>query len=680
MQTTDKIFELLEKAALAINIVSPTDLSELTNLEKTCNQIVSAIDQMHEYPAELLQQAGNSIRDAIGVLRKIPGNEAGKTAKSIEEISNAITQVQNLINQTSQADSENISQDIVAIKKDDIPLILDFIAEANEHIENSEAALLELENNPHNKELIERIFLAFHTIKGVAGFLNLNNIGQLSHLAESLLDSARKEELTLDGENINVVFESIDAMKKMVAELKKSGETNEALSPYQNLEQLLAKLQACAEKRTSDDSQNNSEFKETSGRTNKNLESAQILSQPTEQQYSDTVYTRDIDENIKVKTARLDNLVNMVGELVIAQLMLAEEFNSTPGQSQSLIQKTAHQGKIIRELQELSMAMRMVPIDRVFGKMARLVRDLSHKDGKEVNFITSGGETELDRTIVDKIADPLVHMIRNCIDHGIESPQQRREAGKNPAAAIELRAFGGSGKIFIKIRDDGKGLDKNLILKKAIDSGIVEADAKLADEEIYKLIFSAGLSTAEKVTNVSGRGMGMSIVKKNIESLKGKIDISSTEGQETVFTITLPLTLAIIDGQIVRVGKDCYVIPTHSVIRSFRPDTKQLSSVCNRGEMAIVDDELLLIIRLHKLFGITPASENLTESLLIIVEDENKKYCLAADELLGQQQVVIKSLGDSLGTVEGISGGAIMGNGKVSLILDVPGLMKISRS
>ncbi len=310
--------------------------------------------------------------------------------------------------------------------------------------------------------------------------------------------------------------------------------------------------------------------------------------------------------------------------------------------------------------------------------MARLVRDLSRKSGKEICFITTGDETELDRTVVDKISDPLVHMLRNAIDHGIEPPEERKKIGKNSKGRIELQAYHEAGNIVIEITDNGKGLNKERILKKAIDNGIVSAEQELSKEEIYKLIFHPGLSTAQKVTSVSGRGVGMDVVKKSVESLHGRIDINSTPGKGCIFTIRMPLTLAIIDGQIIRVGNNRYIIPINAIDRSLKPTSEQLSSVQGRGEMAMVQGNLMPIIRLYRLFDIVPDTEDPTESLLVVAEDENTKCCLLVDELLGQQQVVIKSLGDGLGKVKGVSGGAIMGDGKVSLILDIPNLIELA--
>ncbi|HEW79839.1 MAG TPA: chemotaxis protein CheA, partial [Phycisphaerales bacterium] len=313
-------------------------------------------------------------------------------------------------------------------------------------------------------------------------------------------------------------------------------------------------------------------------------------------------------------------------------------------------------------------------------KMTRLVRDLSHKAGKNIDFITSGEETELDRTVVDKIADPLIHMVRNSVDHGIESTEERIKAGKNPTGRVELRAYHQAGNIVIEIGDDGKGLDKERILKKAVDNGIVEASQELSDEEIFKLVFHAGLSTARKVTSVSGRGVGMDVVKKNIDSLRGKVDISSTSGKGTTFTICLPLTLAIIDGQIIKIGSERYVIPINSIVRSFKPTAEHLWSVQNRGEIAMVHGELIPLVRLYRLFGTVPTTEDAAQSLLVVVEEDGRRCCLLVDELLGQQQVVIKSLGDGLGAVKGVSGGAIMGDGRVSMILDIPGLVKLAQA
>lgn len=697
MRNSDELTGLIEQASLAINTLSPADISEVENLQKILDQIGRSIAGISEGPAELLEQARGATSNSVEVLQEILQQEAEDTARSIETVSQAVLTLQSLIDQVNQAgeepDSEDAEQDSAAtietvpqeatvIAEEDVPLVLDFIAEAAEHLESAEAGLLELENKPGDNEVLSQIFRAFHTIKGMAGFLNLGEIGSLAHSAENLLDGARKGEMILSGANGDVVFESIDMLKKMISGLKVSVEAGKPVSGHKGLPDLLAKLKASV------DGQNPDAFLGSPEGRKKDEELDEILLDESESKIETGPEIRDIttkkrttsgDEKIKVSTARLDDLINMAGELVIAQLMVTEEVNSKLTVEHDLARKVLHQSKIVRELQELSMSMRMVPIHGVFQKMARLVRDLSRKAEKDVVFTTLGEDTELDRSIVDKIADPLVHMVRNSVDHGIETKAERIAAGKTPTGRIELRAFHQAGNIVIEIEDDGRGLNKEKILKKAIENGIVDANQELSDDEIFKLVFHAGLSTAQKITSVSGRGVGMDVVKKNIEALHGKVDISSTFGKGTVFTIRLPLTLAIIEGQIVTVGDDRYIIPINSIVLSLRPTAEQLSSIQSRGEVVMVHGQIMPLLRLHKLFNTVPKTEDPTKASLVVVEEDNKRCCLLVDELQDQRQVVIKSLGEGLGRAKGVSGGAIMGDGRVSLILDVPGLMKLAQ-
>jgi two-component system chemotaxis sensor kinase CheA len=312
--------------------------------------------------------------------------------------------------------------------------------------------------------------------------------------------------------------------------------------------------------------------------------------------------------------------------------------------------------------------------------MTRLVRDLSRKAMKQIELTTTGGETELDRNVVEAIGDPLVHMVRNAVDHGIELPEARQRAGKGPTGQVHLKAWHQAGNVVIQISDDGRGLDKARILKKAIAAGLVPVGSEPSEQEIFQLIFHAGLSTAEKVTDVSGRGVGMDVVKRNIEALRGRIEIESTEGRGSKFTIRLPLTLAVIDALVVQVGPQRYLLPITSIEKSLRPTQEQLSSVQGKGEVCMIRGQLLPLFRLHRLFGVKPKAEDLAEALVVIVQDNQRRCGLVVDRLLGQQQVVIKSLGELVGKVRGVSGGAILGDGSVSMILDVPGLMEIAES
>ncbi len=701
MQNDTELIKLIEKAASMASGLSPINVSEVEELQKILNQINQTAVGTDGYNNQLFQQIKGTTSDATELLQKVLEKQVADTDKSIKTVLRAVSALQGLIDQIAQqpplvaggGDSQSNQKDLstdseidvqkdTVISEEDVSLILDFIAESVEHINSAEAALLELETKPDDgdKELLNRILRAFHTIKGLAGFLNLTDIGSLAHAAENLLDQTRKGQLTLAGESIDVLFESISMMKEMGAGLSEAVETHKPVAEQKYLPQLLGKLKTAAEGQTLAASLDSPEGQKNDEKIDEIL-AAVDQSKPEDMASQVTAKAETVsgDGKIKVSTDRLDNLINMSGELVIAQSIIAGKVNKSLGSEHSLCSKVAHQGKIVRELQELSMSMRMVPIHGAFQKMARLVRDLSHKAGKNINFVTVGEETELDRSIVDKIVDPLLHMVRNSIDHGIEPPEEREKVGKNPVGRIELRAFHQAGNVVIEIDDDGRGLNKERILKKAVESGIIKDGRELSEQEIFDLIFHAGFSTVDKVTDVSGRGVGMDVVKKDIESLRGKIYTNSTPGKGTTFTVRMPLTLAIIDGQIVKVGDERYIIPINSMLRSFKPTPKQLSSVQNRGEIAMVRGQLIPVVRLYKLFGVVPKSEDVTESLLVIVEEGSERCCLLVDELLDQQQVVIKNLGKDLGKVKGISGGAIMGNGKVSLILDIPGIIELAQ-
>lgn len=582
------------------------------------------------------------------------------------------------------------------IPSDDFELVEDFIAESKEHLDAAEGAMLTLEENLNDSETLNLIFRAFHTIKGMAGFMNLEQIGLLTHDAESLLDMARKGEIQLCDENAEAIFLSIDMLNLMVASLQVAIENGGILPAHAGVPELIAFLKKCtgsesdsatsvAEERSEiEDAKDAKDATDVITLSPSVVPDSSVVSpskvasiepSPVAQKKTGVV----AEEKIKVSTDRLDSLVNMVGELVIAQLMVAESLRGSKLVDHNMLRNSTHQGKIIRELQELSMSMRMVPIGGIFQKMARMTRDLSKRAGKEIELVVEGEHTELDRSIIDKLADPLVHMIRNSVDHGVEDSETRMAAGKRASGKIRLRAYHAGGNIVIEIQDDGKGLDKKRLLEKAISRGIISPEKQLTDAEIFNFIFLPGLSTAAQITSISGRGVGMDVVKRNIEELRGRIDIASTPGEGTTFTINLPLTLAIIDGQVVRVGKEKYIIPINSIRRSFRPEVEQLSTIQGRQEMVLVRGNLLPLVRLHALFDIEPDYRAPSDGLVMLVEEDNEACCLLVDDLLDQQQVVIKNLGEVMSNVEGVSGGAIMGDGMVRLILDIPGIIKLFR-
>lgn len=383
--------------------------------------------------------------------------------------------------------------------------------------------------------------------------------------------------------------------------------------------------------------------------------------------------------SIRVGIDKVDSVINLVGELVITQSMLStlgENFDMT--KVNSLIQGMEQLELNTRQLQEQVMRMRMMPINFAFQRFPRLVHDMSQKMGKNIELKMTGEQTELDKTVMEKIGDPLVHLVRNSLDHGIESPEKRKEAGKPETATLGLNAYHQGGNIVIEVIDDGAGLNEEKILAKAIEQGLVSADVDLEPARIHELILLPGFSTADEVTDVSGRGVGMDVVVRNIRSLGGSLEVWSKPGEGSKFTIRLPLTLAILDGQTVSVGDEDYIIPLISIIESIQLTTDMLNVVIGKGETFKLRNEHLPIIRLHNILGGNPRTTDLIEGLLVVVESDGKKIGLFVDELKGQQQVVIKSLEVNYKRIEGISGATILGDGSVALIVDIPGLVSLS--
>jgi two-component system, chemotaxis family, sensor kinase CheA len=382
--------------------------------------------------------------------------------------------------------------------------------------------------------------------------------------------------------------------------------------------------------------------------------------------------------SIRVSTEKIDELLNTVGELVITQSMLGQLGTKFDGpDAEQLRSGLAQLERNVRELQESVMRVRMLPISFVFSRFPRMVRDLSNRLGKDIELKMTGENTELDKTVMEKIGDPLIHLVRNSIDHGIEKPEVRLAAGKSATGTVHLDAYHKGGSITIEVKDDGGGMNKERILSKARERGLVGANDVLTDDQIHDLIFVPGFSTAETTTDVSGRGVGMDVVRRNVKELGGSIEVRAVPGKGSRFIITLPLTLAIVDGQSVSVGGENYIVPLTAIIESMQLKPTMVNLVAGRGEVFRFRDEYLPIIRLHQLFGAKPRTTELTEGLLMVVEGDGRKVGLFVDDLLGQQQVVIKSLETNYRSVDGVSGATILGDGSVALILDIPGIIRV---
>ena len=605
---------------------------------------------------------------------------------------NATPDVPEMITHPTPKDGGTIPDDI------DRSLLGDFIAESRESMAGAEAALLELEANPEDIEAVNTVFRAFHTVKGTAAFMGLDRLAEFAHHAESLLSRVRDRELPYTQAVANLSLRSNDLLAEFLDAVERSVNSGDAITLPTDYVALMHDLLNADAVLAGHDTCNGTPpaaavtasgpaaatVSVTTGDAASGIASAVSLVRVTPASTTAAVARSstkvDADLSVRVRTDRLDRLIDMVGELVIAQSMLAADpAVVAPGQH-DLVKKVSHAGKIMRELQDLSMSMRMVPLKSTFQKLTRLVRDVALKAGKVVELVTDGEETELDRNMVDAIADPLVHMVRNAVDHGVESPADRAAAGKPRAGRVKLAAFQQGGSVIVELRDDGRGLNRDRILAKAIEKGLVAPNHSLTESEINALIFAPGFSTAEQITDISGRGVGMDVVRRNIESIRGRIDIQSVLGKGTIFQIRLPLTLAVTDGMLIRVGDERYIVPLTSISLSFRPEPDMLSAIPPRGEVVMLRGEVLQVVRLHEMFAIRNAVTDPADAILMIIGDGEHRVALLVDQLLGQQQVVAKALGDGVGEIPGISGGAILSDGRVGLIIDVARMTSLARS
>lgn len=581
----------------------------------------------------------------------------------------------------------------------DTSLLEDFVCESRDHLEQADDCLLRIESSPEDRDLINELFRVFHTIKGIAGFLSLSAIQSLAHSAENLLSNARDGSIELTEQRMEFLFLSVDTLKGEIESVQHALTGNGKYRSQDTIESLIRTMDHLAEgnseKRPKIGEVLIGQGKVTPGDVAKALSDQQqkpdvrmgellmdrgVVS-PREINKALSVQsakqkTVRVKEKIKVDTEKLDHLVDYIGELVITEAMVTGDKELKENLSPRAERNLRQLDKITRQLQEIGLSMRMVSLKTTFQKMARLVRDLANKSGKKIRFITAGEDTELDKSVIENIGDPLVHMVRNSADHGIETVQERLQSGKPEAGTVHLRAYQKNGSICIEVEDDGKGLDPDAILKKAQDRNLIDASETRSEQEIYQLIFHPGFSTAAKVTDVSGRGVGMDVVKRNVEALKGRISIRSKKGAGTVFTIHLPLTLAIMDGMVVTVGEERYIIPIVSVIESFRPEKENISTAMKNGEMVSSHGALIPVRRLSEEFGVSGAVSDFTEGIIIITEDKARRIGLLVDTIVGQQQTVIKNVGGGIGNVRGIAGAAIMPDGQVSLILDVAALIR----
>ncbi len=616
-----------------------------------------------------------------------------------------------------------------------------FFDESQEHLDEMEQLLLDLNTDNPDPEQLNTIFRAAHSVKGGSGIFGFDALGSVTHIMESLLDSVRQGKLKIDPLMVDLFLSSVDVLKNILNAYKSNTEIDWP-SANQICEQL-EKVTQQKEQAKEEDINGFGLFTEAEEKNDKGFgffatpivaemddaygffdESASFtlpvakakanpankisssIKTPKEgksksHNLSDDTNTRVLSEHkssekeqapakaksqehlpaaanentsIRVDVTKVDQLINLVGEIVITQSMLNLIGKSIDGALGEKFQAISGElERNTREIQEAVMSIRMLPVSFVFNRFPRVVRDLSAKLGKHINLVIEGGDTELDKGLTEKLVDPLTHLVRNSIDHGIESAELRKSRGKNSTGTVVLRASQQGGSIVISITDDGGGLNRKRILEKAHEKNIPMSDNP-SDAEVWQLIFAPGFSTAAEITDVSGRGVGLDVVKRNVQSLGGRIDIESKEGIGATFTIRLPLTLAIVDGMCVAVGDQTFIIPLVNIVESMQPNLKDIKTLAGNDQLLLVREEYWPVLPLYKAMQLEPQYSDMHQGIAVLIEANKRRFALFVDALVGQQQVVIKSLEQHYKRVQGVAGATIMGDGSVALILDVESL------
>ena len=538
-----------------------------------------------------------------------------------------------------------------------------FVGEALDHLGSIEASVLVLEESAHDSTAVDDVFRLFHTLKGNAGALGLTDIETLSHAVEDLLTRVRDGQHQIGSVDIEVILAVVDLLIRMVREVdgtsteEDSGDLSNRVSVLKAaIDQLLGQ-----------------EPVPPSGKGD--VPAATDSDTTIEHRRSERDAFRQ--PSIKVDTRKLDNLIDLVGELVIVQSMLYQNARALGRADDRLDRDLAQFQRLSTELHTGAIAMRLVPIRQTFQRMQRLVRDLSRKAGKPVDLTIIGEDTEIDRKVVEEIVDPLLHMLRNSIDHGIENADTRARAGKPAHGQLTLSAAHEGGNVLITVADDGRGLDTDALFERGLAAGLIEPGSRPSEAELHSLIFRNGFSTAKEVTELSGRGVGMDVVRRNIELLRGRIEIRTRAGEGTTFLIKLPLTLSTIEALLLRVANERFVLATFSVRESLRPSRDRLHPMPGDRWMVEVRNELVPIVRVADLFKIPGSISDPTQGALVVIEDAERRVALLVDELVCKQSVVIKALGEPFNNVEGIAGGAILADGRIGLILDAGGLIRL---
>jgi two-component system chemotaxis sensor kinase CheA len=587
-----------------------------------------------------------------------------------------------------------------------------FVQEADELISNFEQGLLKWEETPTDSEIVASLFRDIHSFKGNCGFFQYADLERLSHLMETVLETAKSGDDLSAEKPMEPLLKLVDVLKEGIGDIAGGGDGRIArLDAHIDLLRELLTMMGVASQVYGAEPRlgeilvekglvgkedvaaalgvqkkpvgeilvemgrvSSEQVSETIAEQQETIKKKQAVKKPAVKK---KVVQR---QDIRVDLQKMDSLINLIGELVIVENMVVNNPDLFGLELENFQKSSQQMSKITRDLQEMAMVLRMIPVSGLFRRMIRLVHDLSTKAGKKVDLQLSGEETEIDRTVIETITDPLVHLLRNSLDHGLESPADRVESGKPEKGVLKLSARHEEGEVWITVEDDGWGLDREKLLAKAISKGLVEGDgSEMSDREVFNLIFAPGFSTAEKVTDISGRGVGMDVVRKNLEKIQGKIEVNSVKGKGTRVNLRIPLTMAIIDGMLLRVDQSKCILPLLSIRDIFCPDLESITVTPDGLELVKVRGKFYPIVRMHGIINNQPTNEKLNEGVVVLVEHQDKQVCLFVNEVLGQQQTVIKGLSEYLGNARCVSGCTILGNGEACMILDVGNLVEMER-
>ena len=586
----------------------------------------------------------------------------------------------NLTNGLSENKSLPVNMELVTPE-----MVEKFLSESNDFIDECEIFILGLEKNPEERELVSDIFRRIHSIKGNAGFLGFDKVEKDCIELEFFLDGMRADNAVINQNVINFILKQIDKLRNNLNSSTKTANdhySEEAIKKDKKIGEIFIDMGEVKE----DDLKNALKTKnkfvgkalvEDGKIDNKTLKKALKKQDKLREEIgiNASLFNR---KDIRVSTEKLDQLFELMGELITAQAMVLYNPEVSGIISEGFTRTKNYLEKITKELHEITLSVRMIPLEGLFNKMNRLVRDLSRKSDKQVQLHISGADAEMDRTVIEQIADPLIHIIRNAIDHGLENAEERIKINKKETGNLYLAAKYVGSEVWISIRDDGRGLNREKILKKAKENGLIkEPSEALSDKKVWQIIFHPGFSTAEKVTNISGRGVGMDVVNKNIQKLNGITEIKSQSGKGTEIILKIPLTMAIVDAVITEVGNSLYAIPSLEIFEFFKADNNQIKEAGDGNYFVNLRDEIIPLIRLNKVFNNYSTVKNFSDGIIVVLKKEEKKLCIRIDRIYKSQQIVVKSLSDSIGKSRGISGCSILANGDVALILDVKEVIDI---